>query len=102
MQFAATQIGKVGMLLPARSERRAESAIIGGMLTVEPQNVRLQRARIWSERALAALERESGDIVGGRARLAGAVRDLERLVMADPENRELAVELDKMRLALRN
>jgi MTH538 TIR-like domain (DUF1863) len=88
---------KVGNLEAARARRREEAVIIDRLLASDPQNARFRRARIWSERALSQLERESGQTAAAKLRLRSAVRDLEALVASDPENRELSDEIGKMK-----
>ncbi|KRC78150.1 toll/interleukin-1 receptor domain-containing protein [Sphingomonas sp. Root241] len=88
--------------LPAAGRHRvAESAILQRLLAAEPDDAQLQRKRIWSERATAALEREMGAVEAGTVRLRQAIQDLEKLVAGDPANRGLAATLDEMRLELR-
>lgn len=81
----------------ARRHRDAESAILQRLLKSEPNDAKLERKRIWSERAIAALEREMGARAAGTARLAAAIRDLEKLVAQDPANRSLAQTLGEMK-----
>jgi hypothetical protein len=81
----------------ARRHRDAEAAIVARMLRRAPTDAQWQRKRIWSERAIAALEGEMGAVEGGTARLRAAIRDLERLVNADPANHGLAETLAAMK-----
>lgn len=85
----------------ARRHRDAESAILQRLLRAEPNDAKLERKRIWSERAIAALEREMGAIDAGTVRLERAIGDLAKLVAQDPANRSLAQTLDEMKDELR-
>lgn len=85
----------------ARRHRDAEGAILDRLLRAEPDDALLRRKRIWSQRAIAGLEREGGAVAAGTARLRRAIADLEKLVAADPDNRGLATTLGEMRQELR-
>jgi hypothetical protein len=98
--WVADAYRKTGNIAGARAARTKEAAIIEGLLKDDPKNAKLERARIWSERALSRLEWEGGATSQSIARLAAAAADLERLVAQDPENRTLATTLTGMKKQL--
>lgn len=79
----------VGDLAGARRERQAQASRIAQLLAADPRNARLERARIWCERALASIDFADGRRDEAIRRHAAATAALRRLVRLDPANQEL-------------
>jgi hypothetical protein len=80
----------------ALAERQAQGAVLARLIAADPANRRLERARIWNQRAIANLEAELGRMAEARTRLAAARAALGRLVAEDPANKELSEVVGEM------
>lgn len=87
--------------LPAAlAEREIEEAALARRMRDEPRNMRLKRAWVVQQRAMASLEAGMGDLRRARARLVGAQAAVSEMTSFDPINSEWLRLRDRVDSAL--
>ena len=87
--------------LPAAlAQRELEEAALARRLKDDPRNMRLKRAWVVQQRAMASLEAGMGDLEKARARLTGAQAAVSEMTSFDPVNSEWLRLRDRVDSAL--
>jgi len=74
----------------AKSERHTEEKILDGLIAVDPKNMDLRDAWVATQRALATLEKISGNTRAAQTRLQHALAIVEEMIGFDPKNQTWA------------
>lgn len=76
-----------GDLTHAKSERQAEERILDTQMASDPRNMDLKETWVETQRALAILDKQAGDVSSSRDKLMRDLKVVEEMIRFEPKNK---------------